>query len=574
MGNVDIFINYRRADSTAQAGRLHTALQQKFGEDHVFMDTSSIHPGSKWPEELQAALKSARTVLVIIGPGWLRAGTDEWGMRPIDREEDWVRSELSFTFQGEHEIVPVLVGRAKMPPPNALPECLRDLTQRQPLELRDTYWEHDILLLMQLLQQKSASTGRQAALDPFRKWLQDKVGPRYKIERQLGQRNLALVYKAFDHALKRDVAIKVLVDNQHQDEFDESLREAIRISDEPSFITIYDACLEAENHYYVMQYIDGPTLRERIGTYGQKLPVDVIRRIFLRIGNALIRAQSKGFKHSNVKPSNIVLTKDDQPFISALNWFPNFDNRESLQELKNKLSHLEEPARSEELAYLLPEQFEDQLEEVSHERSAQYMLGLVAYELITGEIPPTLRSLEELENNKSLAFQTLPSMIAKRRECPQRLEQMILRMTERKPSDRYEKLEYALNAIRHVNPRLSLAKDSYYRCTETPGRDARFFKTFYNEFKKLCPEAELKFHRFGPKRWKRQYQMLKEAILLLFVYWEQAESEEPNVLSRIAQIHDHTHHNISDKFYKLFVDALVHTVCGCPSDCPPHFRAL
>jgi hemoglobin-like flavoprotein len=141
-------------------------------------------------------------------------------------------------------------------------------------------------------------------------------------------------------------------------------------------------------------------------------------------------------------------------------------------------------------------------------------------------------------------------------------------MTSRKPRDRYEKLEYALNEIRRGVPNLSMAKDSYQRCTKTPASDTRFFKTFYDEFQRLCPQAKQKFQRLGQKRWQRQHQLLKEAFLMLFVFCEQAEGEEPNILSRVAEMHDHTHHDIPAMFYEPFVDALVHTVCGYPPQIP------
>jgi hypothetical protein len=85
---------------------------------------------------------------------------------------------------------------------------------------------------------------------------------------------------------------------------------------------------------------------------------------------------------------------------------------------------------------------------------------------------------------------------------------------------------------------------------------------------RLCPEAEDPFSRFGPDDWARQHRMLKEAVLLLFVFRQQNESEvEPNVLTRIAS----SHHAIPSHIYDRFVDALIHTVCGKPSAGLPPF---
>jgi hypothetical protein len=199
------------------------------------------------------------------------------------------------------------------------------------------------------------------------------------------------------------------------------------------------------------------------------------------------------------------------------------------------------------------------------------MLGLVAYELAAGEIPPALRSFEELKNKGSLAFQKLPRVSAKRHEFPKRIEQIISRMTSRSPHDRYEKLEDALNELRRVVPSLSMAKDSFYRCIDTPGSDTKFFKTFYDEFQRLCPQAKQKFQHLEHQGWERQHQMLKQSILMLFVYCERPEWEEPNILTRTAEMHNRKHHNISADFYEPFVEALVHTVCGYPPHIPEPF---
>lgn len=556
--NADIFISYRRSDSKNQAERLYNDLQREFGKDEVFMDTSSIDLGDKWPDKLEDALKSARMVLVIIGPDWLKA-VDDKGVRRIDNVNDWVRLELAKSLEYAHRIVPVLVNDAALPSKCDLPACMQDLPDWEMLELRNDRWKQDLERLVGRIRKEISAKWKQE--------LQNKLCPRYDIKTQLGQRNSALVYKAKDLVLDRYVAIKVFIDNYNSDKFDESLIEAVQVSDEISFFTIYDACLKEDLRYYVMQFVNGPTLRKKIEEFGRGLPVDLIRKIMMNIGEALLRSLCKQNTVSNIKPSNIVLNHDDQPFISPMNRQGNLSGRSLLEELKQKAQYLEERTLAEELAYLLPEQFDEQLEIVSAEHSTQYLLGLIAYELITGELPPTLSSLSDLALKGKRAFQPLPQLTQKRSNCPERIEKIILKMTSVEPSERYEKLEDALTAIRHVDPSLSIAKDSYQRCTRVQ-EDARFFKTFYQEFIRLCPKAEGYFQQFGDKEWQRQYKMLKQAILLLFAFIEQSELEEPNILSRIAE--SHAHMMIPAKFYKPFLEALINTVCGnSPRNLPP-----
>src|SRR6516165_2425152 len=115
-----IFVSYRREDSAAEAGRLRTSLLRQFGGDAVFMDTSSIQAGAEWPSSISSALESARVVLVILGPEWLRV-SNEWGERRIDQENDWVRKEIEQALALNKEVIPVLVDGARMPPAEKLP---------------------------------------------------------------------------------------------------------------------------------------------------------------------------------------------------------------------------------------------------------------------------------------------------------------------------------------------------------------------------------------------------------------------------------------------------------------------
>jgi pterin-4a-carbinolamine dehydratase len=146
-----IFVSYRREDSAAEAGRLRTTLLGQFGDEAVFMDTSSIQAGAKWPSSIGSALDSSKAVLVILGPGWVRV-SDEWGQRRIDQEDDWVRKEIEQALTQNKEVIPVVVNGARIPPAEKLPKSISDLANRQAIEIRTTYWDHDMKLLLSRLE--------------------------------------------------------------------------------------------------------------------------------------------------------------------------------------------------------------------------------------------------------------------------------------------------------------------------------------------------------------------------------------------------------------------------------------
>jgi len=159
-----IFISYRREDSAAEARALCIELRQKIGANLVFMDTSSIEPGSKWPGAIEEALKTANTVLVVIGPEWLRSA-DKWGRRRIDQEGDWVRQEVALALKDNKTVIPILVRGARLPPREGLPEDLKELPTRQVIELRRNGWDHDIKLLFTQFRRKESEETDGATVD-------------------------------------------------------------------------------------------------------------------------------------------------------------------------------------------------------------------------------------------------------------------------------------------------------------------------------------------------------------------------------------------------------------------------
>ena len=143
-----IFINYRRDDCGAEAKLIADRLSQRLSSDAVFMDTHSISVGDRWPNRIRTALASSKYVVVVIGPNWLHAGMDEWGLRRIDDESDWVRNEIVLALQDESKtVIPVLINNAKMPPASVLPREVAPIVSKQAISLRRDFWEHDIELL-------------------------------------------------------------------------------------------------------------------------------------------------------------------------------------------------------------------------------------------------------------------------------------------------------------------------------------------------------------------------------------------------------------------------------------------
>jgi TRAP-type mannitol/chloroaromatic compound transport system substrate-binding protein len=145
-----IFISYRRDDSAPYAGRLYDRLAAHFGADQVFMDIDRIEPGENFIEAVNRNVDESGVVLVMIGPGWVRA-TDAAGQRRLDDQHDFVRMEVAAALARGVRVIPVRVGGASMPRASELPDALQPLVERQAIELSDTRFHTDVGRLIEAI---------------------------------------------------------------------------------------------------------------------------------------------------------------------------------------------------------------------------------------------------------------------------------------------------------------------------------------------------------------------------------------------------------------------------------------
>ncbi|MFD8169529.1 toll/interleukin-1 receptor domain-containing protein [Streptomyces cellulosae] len=136
-----VFINYRRGpDATDAVQRLRDRLSQHFGDAQVFLDTSSMLPGSRYPDDLKHRVHDCEVLLVTIPEGWLEA-KDPAGVRCLDRPDDWVRREIELALAAGKTVMPILLDSAKPPPPDLLPISIRDLSLRQAHRITVEGWD-------------------------------------------------------------------------------------------------------------------------------------------------------------------------------------------------------------------------------------------------------------------------------------------------------------------------------------------------------------------------------------------------------------------------------------------------
>src|SRR5579859_2781253 len=147
-----VFINYRRQDSEGYVGRLFDALSQHFDRGDVFMDVESVTPGVDFVLALEEGVSNCDVFLAIIGPHWASI-TDENGTPRLENWNDFVRIEISSALKQNKLVIPVLVGRARMPSPDELPDELKPLVRRNAIEISHQRFAYDVDRLVGVIQE-------------------------------------------------------------------------------------------------------------------------------------------------------------------------------------------------------------------------------------------------------------------------------------------------------------------------------------------------------------------------------------------------------------------------------------
>jgi hypothetical protein len=160
-----ILVNYRRDDSAAYAGRLADRLRDHFGRENVFVDIDTIRPGEDFVDRIDQSIATCDVLVAVIGKSWLTA-VDPQGRRRLDREDDFVRTEIAKALERHIRVIPALVGEAGLPEAAQLPQDLVALSRRQAIEISDSRFHHDVDLLIEALSDTPGLSPRPTELRP------------------------------------------------------------------------------------------------------------------------------------------------------------------------------------------------------------------------------------------------------------------------------------------------------------------------------------------------------------------------------------------------------------------------
>jgi Tol biopolymer transport system component len=268
------------------------------------------------------------------------------------------------------------------------------------------------------------------------------IADRYRIERELGSGGMATVYLARDVRHDRDVAVKVLRADLAASLGAERFLREIQIAanlTHPNILPLHDSGEADGTLYYVMPYIDGESLRDRLSREVQ-LPIDEALQIFREVADALGYAHRQGIVHRDIKPENIL-------FAAGHAVVADFGIARAVTEAGGD-SLTQTGLTVGTPAYMSPEQATGAQELDS--RTDLYSLACVLYEMLTGETPYTGPTPLAVVAKK--LSEPLPRVSVVREAVPVSVEAALTKALSRTPADRYRTAEEFITAIEVETP--------------------------------------------------------------------------------------------------------------------------
>jgi WD40 repeat protein/serine/threonine protein kinase len=259
------------------------------------------------------------------------------------------------------------------------------------------------------------------------------IGP-YRVVEQLGAGAMAEVYKAYQPRLDRYIALKFIkpelaAQADFRPRFEREAKLMARLN-HPHIVHVYDFG-EAGHHYYLaMEYVAGGTLKDwftRAGQEGQLMALEQVATILRQVGTALDYAHQQGIIHRDIKSGNIMLTPDGRALLADF-------GLAKLTASSDRLSQTGSTTGTP--AYMSPEQIDGDGDKISP-ASDLYSLGVVLYELVTGQLPFTA------DSSVAVMFKHVNEAVPPPRslnpDLPAAVEQVLLRALAKDPADRYQR---------------------------------------------------------------------------------------------------------------------------------------
>jgi serine/threonine protein kinase len=281
----------------------------------------------------------------------------------------------------------------------------------------------------------------------------------YQIQSSLGEGGMARVYKAYHARLRREVAIKVILsqvaDREGFQARFEREAQVIASLEHPNIVSVYDFGEEGNLTYLVMQYVGGGTLRDQMRV-GQPLEAQRAINYTIQMARALHHAHQRGIVHRDVKPQNMLVSSTDRNHLllsdfGIAKFYRGDESLTAFSEMPTRtVGHDSSLTSIDQIIgtadYMAPEQVNGQPVDA---RTDVYALGIVLYQMLTGEAPFHSTTL------RGLLFQHVytppPPVRIKNPLVPEILAQIVSKAMAKAPGDRFPTAEAMAQALEFAN---------------------------------------------------------------------------------------------------------------------------
>ncbi|MBR0230139.1 MAG: serine/threonine protein kinase, partial [Erysipelotrichaceae bacterium] len=253
----------------------------------------------------------------------------------------------------------------------------------------------------------------------------DVIGNRYIVVKLIGEGGMADVYLAVDSILKREVAVKVLRGDLNEDpvNLQRFQREASAITNlsHPNIVEVYDVGEDNHRSYFVMEYVPGKTLKQLTKQRGAVNPTEAVN-IMKQLVSATAHAHHNGIIHRDIKSQNVLIKDDGTVKLSDFGIAATGDSQQ-LTQTDTVMGSVH---------YLAPELARGESATV---QSDIYSLGIVFYEMLTGDVP--FRGDTAVQIALKHMHDEIPSVRAFNPDLPQAVENIIIKATAKDKGLRY-----------------------------------------------------------------------------------------------------------------------------------------
>ena len=266
------------------------------------------------------------------------------------------------------------------------------------------------------------------------------LADRYEIIERVGAGGMSDVYRATDHILERDVAVKVLKSEFAEDagfvsKFRAEAQSAAGL-EHPNIVNIYDVGSEDGMYYIVMEYVEGITLKTYIEKKGHLNYKEVIS-IAIQVGRGIEAAHNKGIIHRDIKPQNIIISHEGKVKVTDFGIARAASSNTMSADVMGSV-HYSSPEQARN-GYVTAQ-------------SDIYSLGIVMYEMATGVVPFDGETAVQIAIQHLQGEMTPPSKLIE--DIPVSIEKIILKATQKSPERRYSDMGELLVDLKKalVNP--------------------------------------------------------------------------------------------------------------------------